>query len=373
MLNRTKLFLDRIQTQKSQPARRQPPSRRRRVLFEALEDRRQLAAWATGISGGGGDYGHSIATDGNGNTYVTGSFTGTVDFDPGPGVTSFTSAPSGDIYGWPDAYVAKYSEIGALVWVRRFGGNLHDAGSGITLDSTGNVYTTGNFTGTVDFDPGSGVVNLAGSAGDSFVSKLDNNGNFVWAKRLGGSGDEAGHAIALDSDSNVYTTGAFSSVTADFDPGSGVFNLTNAGSAGSYDTFVSKLDSSGNFVWAQRLGGTSEDQGRSIAVDGAGNVHTVGVFRSSNADFDPGSGVFNLSAAISDDVFISKLDTFGNFVWAKRFGSLSSEAGQDIALDSAGNVYTSGLFSGTVDFDPGSGVVTLARDIVNCCGRWMLN
>jgi len=126
---------------------------------------------------------------------------------------------------------------------------------------------------------------------------------------------------------------------------------------------VSKLDSSGNFVWAKKMGGDGSDAGRDIAVDGAGNVHTTGNFYST-ADFDPGAGTYYLTAPGGDyfvdpDIFVSKLDSDGKFVWAGNMGGTSSDSGNAIAVDSLGNVYTTGLFSGTADFDPGPGTYYL--------------
>jgi putative cell wall-binding protein len=189
------------------------------------------------------------------------------------------------------------------VWARAFGGTGTDDSFGVAVDAAGNVHTTGSFEGTVDFDPGSGVSNLT-SAGDTdvFVSKLDADGNLVWARAFGGANFDQGFGVAVDAAGNVHTTGRFAG-TADFDPGSGVANLT---SAGIDDVFVSKLDSAGNLVWAHAFGGTSFDEGRGVAVDAAGNVHTTGWFVGT-ADFDPGSGVANLTSAGSADVFVSKL------------------------------------------------------------------
>jgi hypothetical protein len=138
--------------------------------------------------------------------------------------------------------------------------------------------------------------------------------------------------------------------TADFDPDPAVtFALT---SAGGYDTFVSKLDTHGNFVWAKRMGGTSGNYGYSVAVDGAGNVYTAGYFEDT-VDFDPDPAVtFALTSAGTADIFVSMLDTHGNFVWAKRMGGPSGDHGYSVAVDGAGNVYTTGHFQDTADFDP---------------------
>ncbi len=243
---------------------------------------------------------------------------------------------------------------GDFEWAKGMGGAGQDVGNAITVDAAGNVYTTGYFYDTADFDPGAGVFNLT-SAGlqDIFVSKLDSSGNFVWAKRMGGTSYEVGNAIAVDAGGGIYTTGYFNG-TADFDPGTGVFNLTTAGLQ---DIFVSKLDSSGNFVWAKRMGGTASAVGNDIAVD-AGSVYTTGYF-GGTVDFDPGAGVFNLTSAGSQDIFVSKLDSAGDFVWAKRMGGTSFEAGNAIAVDAGGGIYTTGCFYDTADFDPGDGVFNL--------------
>jgi hypothetical protein len=277
------------------------------------------------------DSGNAIAVDSIGNVYTTGTFIGTVDFDPGAGTANLVSAGSSDVF------ISKLDSSGNYVWAKRFGGTDSDEGFSITLDSSGNVYTTGIFRSTVDFDPGDGIANLT-SAGntDVFVSKLNSSGNLVWAKKFGGTSPDEGKSIAIDSTGNVYTTGTFRG-TVDFDPGAGTANLVAAGGNSDIDVFISKLDTSGNYVWAKGFGGTDIDSGRSIAVDTNGNVYTTGIFRST-ADFDPGAGTTNLTSAGGPDVFISKLDSSGNFVWAKRFGGTSGEYGVAIDLDSTGNV-----------------------------------
>jgi hypothetical protein len=305
--------------------------------------------WARQLSGAISDIGNSIAVDGSGNVYTTGYFAGTSDFDPSAGTSNLTSVGSADVF------ISKLDSSGDFVWARRLGGTIYDEGKSITVDGSGNVYTTGLFSGTADFDPGASTFNLI-STGDAdiFISKLDPSGNFVWARRLGGTTFDEGKSITVDGSGNLYTTGSFSG-TADFDPGTGTSNLTSVGSG---DVFVSKLDSSGNFVWAVRWGGTSADQGRSIVLDGPGNVYTTGSFFGS-ADFDPGAGTSNLTSAGLTDVFISKLDSSGNYVWAGRLGGTGSDNGNNISVDGSGDVYTTGSFGGTADFDPGAGTSNL--------------
>lgn len=193
------------------------------------------------------------------------------------------------------------------MWAVGFGGIGGDYGRAIAVDASENVYITGSFQVTVDFDPGSGVSNLTSAGNDDvFVSKLDSSGSFVWAKRSGGTSGDVPQSIAVDGSGNVHTTGYFNG-SGDFDPGAGTTTLT---SAGSDDAFVSKLNSSGDLVWAIRLGGADSDGGQSIEVDGSGNVRIVGYF-SGSADFDPGAGSNNLTAAGQTDVFVLKLDSTG--------------------------------------------------------------
>jgi hypothetical protein len=304
--------------------------------------------WAKAFACTQFEFGYGIAVDATGNVYTTGYFFGTADFDPGAGVASLTSV------NW-DIFVSKLDASGNYVWAKALGGSGFDNGQGIALDATGNVYTTGTFEGTADFDPGAGVANLT-SAGnkDVFVSKLDASGNYVWARRFGGSvSDDIGYGIAVDATGNVHTSGSFFG-TADFDPGAGVANLT----ANSTDIFVSKLNASGNYVWAKALGGTNQDFGFGIALDATGNVYTTGYF-AGTADFDPGAGVANLISGGGDDIFVSKLDASGNYVWGKALGGTGGEVGYGIAVDATGNVHTTGSFAGTADFDPGLGVANL--------------
>ena len=316
--------------------------------------------WAKQMGGTDGGGALAIAVDAAGNVYTTGAFNGTADFDPGPGNYNLTSAGSSDIF------ISKLDAAGNFIWAVQMGGpsdfaaNI-DQSVSIAVDAAGNVYTTGSFDGTADFDPGPGVYNLSSNYdfnSDAFVSKIDANGNFVWAKQIDGINNEAGRSVAVDAAGNVYTTGIFYSTT-DFDPGPGIYNLTPF-NGNNYDIYVSKLDADGNFAWAKQMGSprvsggsAGTDNSYAIAVDAAGNVYTTGNFLGT-ADFDPGPGIYNLTA-VGDaiDLFVSKLDANGNFVWAKQLGGPSSEQAYAIAVDGGGNVYTTGFFTGTADFDPG--------------------
>ena len=185
------------------------------------------------------------------------------------------------------------------------------------------------------------------------------SGDFLWAKKVDGANyNGLAYKIVVDSSGNIYTVGLFAG-TADFDPGVGTFNMT---SVGQEDIFISKLDSNANFVWAKSIGGTSSDYGTDIAIDSSGNVYTTGSF-DGTADFNPDAGTYNLtSAGGASDIFISKLNSGGGFVWAKSMGGTHEDVGIGITLDSSGNLYTTGFFFGTVDFDPGPGIYNLTSE-----------
>lgn len=306
--------------------------------------------WAKQFGGSQDDEGYSIAVDASGNVYTTGYFLGTVDFDPGNGTYDLTS----DVYY--DVFISKLDASGNFVWAKQMPANKHVYGYGIAVDGSNNVLITGLFTGTTDFDPGPGTYYLTpGNFGDIFVAKLNESGNFVWAKQFKSNVECEGHAIALDESGNIYTTGYFKGTT-DFDPGAGTYNLT---SAGAFDIFVSKLDESGNFVWASAMGGISNDYGYAIKVDAKGSVYTVGSFFET-ADFDPGPGIVNLTSAGATDIFISKLNSSGNFEWVRQVGGTLYDNCFSLAIDAASNLYLTGSFDGVVDFDPGSSVNTLS-------------
>jgi len=245
-----------------------------------------------------------------------------------------------------------------LLWAKvlnnsSFSDLFDESAKGIAVDANGNIYVTGYFSGTVDFDPGPGVQNFTSSGGsDFFFAKYDASGNYIFAKTLGSIGeDEAAMAIALDNSGNILITGSFEN-TVDFDPGPGIQNLI---SNGLIDIFIAKYDGSGNYIFAKSMGNDWADRAFSIKVDGTNNIYITGTF-GSTVDFDPAAGVQNLTSVGGGDIFFAKYDASGNYIFAKNIGGIANDGGLCIVLDNSENIYITGSFSVTADFDPGPGI-----------------
>lgn len=309
--------------------------------------------WVRIWGGSGSDMTHAVTLDAGGNPIVTGSFFFTVDFDPGPGITTLTSN------GSSDAFLLKLDVNGNFLWVRQFGGTDIETGLSVAVDPGGNILSAGNFKFTVDFDPGPAVSNLTaiGNNSDAYISKLDASGNYIWGKRIGGSLSEFAHEVTTNASSEVFLCGQYEG-TADFDPGPGTFDLTVVGFAP--DAFVAKLSSAGTFVWARGVGGSSSDSALDLALDSSGNVYTCGQF-ALTVDFDPGAGTANMTSTGFGDFYVLKLDSSGSYVWAKQFGGTSGnylEYAWGIAVN-ATHVYVTGTYDGTVDMNPDTGTAYL--------------
>jgi hypothetical protein len=291
------------------------------ALFILLNN--QLSAqhldWAKNVSNYGSNPGNGVAVDHSGNVYVTGL-----------------------------NYLAiKYNSAGSIIWAD----SIQAAGSSICVDSFGNSYITGTFGGTRDFDPGAGIVNLTATSTSAFIEKIDSAGNFVWVKQISGNDAVISNKIVRNNFGEMYITGHFKG-TADFDPGPSTSNLL---SQSDFDIFIVKLDAAGNLIWAKSVGGPGNDQSLSVALDNNNDVIATGVF-SDSADFDPGAGSTVLSTSTPLGIFVWKLDSGGNFIFAKGmtggwFGTIS----RSVAVDTSDNIFITGNFTGTIDFDPGTG------------------
>lgn len=286
--------------------------------------------WARKINGTYNDHGHSIAVDALGNAFITGEFTEMASF----GSTTLTSTGESDIY------IAKLDTNGNWLWAVRAGSTYDDIGRSIAVDDNSNVYVTGEFEGTVSF----GITTLTSSGDmDILVAKLSTEGNWLWAVKAGGNDYDIGYGIDLDAASNVYITGYFTS-SATF----GNTTLTSLGTYWDSDIFIAKLSSSGSWLWAHSaIGEGAYDKGNSIAVDNSGNSYITGFFEQTIT--------FNnviLTSLVGFDIFVAKMDTDGNWIWAVRGGGSYSNYSYDIALDNSNNPFISGMFDNYAEFGP---------------------
>jgi hypothetical protein len=353
-------------------------TRHRQSGCELLEPRRMLASTFS-LGSIGFDAGYQIAPTNDGHIIVAGQFQGTVDFDPGPGVSNLTAN------GETNLFVAKYTASGALVWARRYGGATRNfdpdelavdprrvlrfptgVGSdplfpgqlitGVATDQWGNVFITGGFRGRAEFQ-GRVVETSDSEFHDIFLAKLTSQGNIVWFNRMGGPFTDMANGIALGPDGSAYITGLFTRF-ADFNPTSTVERFDARGRA---DIFVARYSTNGKLLWVRTAGSAAVDRdqreaGESIAVDGQGNAYIAGVF-SDVALFGPGRNAPSLRSAGGTDAFVAKYDADGAFQWARRTGGRENDGNKAIALGPGGTLYTAGYFGGTADVDPGPGTL----------------
>lgn len=317
--------------------------------------------WAKRFGGMGSDGGRSIALDNAGNVYTAGYMSDTVEFLIGTETLQLVS-----VDGSADIIITKQDADGNFLWAKQMGGAMASQADNIAVDGQGNLIITGSFTETVDFDPGSGVFEMTAIYRDIYIASLTSDGDFLWAKQIGSDYDDNGQSIAIDpSDGSILITGYYTG-TADFDPGPGYFELTTA-YLGDYEIFLLKLDANGNFTWAVSIGGGEGwDFGQGVAVNSNSEIYLTGAFEAI-ADFDPGAEVYEMTASFGalgrTDGFVCKLGSNGRFIWAKQFGDVENDWAYSIAIDDNDNIYTTGMFNGTVDFDPGAGQTILTSDM----------
>jgi hypothetical protein len=285
--------------------------------------------WALRAGGTGPDYASSVALDSSGNAYLTGAFYTAATFGP----NHLTSR------GMHDIFVAKASPAGSWQWASSAGGGMGESGNALAVDADGNTYLTGHFRSLI-INFGSGL--LIGAGGnDLFVGKLNNDGEWLWAVKGGGTGDESGTGIAIDPSGNAYVAGSFASPTALF----GSTSLTNSDSGSSSpaaDVVVAKLDADGSWQWVVPAGGGGYDQPGSIALDDRNNSYLIGSFDSGSATF--GSSTLLPSSPYSN-MFAAKLDADGTWLWAVTNTGAANVRGTDLAVDARGTATLIGSLS----------------------------
>ncbi|BDS15389.1 LamG-like jellyroll fold domain-containing protein [Aureispira anguillae] len=319
-------------------------------------------AFNLGTTGTGKDTrAYDITVDALGNVIVVGEFKGAgVNFAPLGGVaTSLTSSTAGSD---PDGFAAKYNSAGQCIWAMQFGaGTLNNEIYGVATDPSNNIYIAGRLDDNdatnataINVNPLGAAHSMNTNGADIVLIKYNANGLHLWDASIGSSGNlEYAYGVEV-SGANLYLTGEFQG-TAEFNPLGTSIQRT---SLGSYDGFVAQYDAAtGVCNWANRFGGTGSDEARKATVDAAGAVYLTGLFYNT-VDFDPSGGTYNISSSGSSDIFVAKYTSSGTHAWAFPIGGASLDYGYDIDIDGT-NLYVTGKFRGTADFDPSANTANL--------------
>ncbi len=255
------------------------------------------------------DYGNSVAVDSSDNIYVTGYTEGDLDGNTYAG-------------GYGDIFLTKYSSDGTKQWTQQWGTSKGDRGSSVAVDSSDNIYVTGDTYGDLD-----GTTN-AGSW-DIFLTKYSSDGTKQWTQQWGTSEDDTGKSVAVDSSDNIYVTGY---TEGDLD------GNTYAGGYG--DIFLTKYSSDGTKQWTQQWGTSKGDRGSSVAVDSSNNIYVTGF---TGGDLDGNTSVGG------GNIFLTKNNSDGTKQWTTQWGTSESDSGISVAVDSSDNIYVTGYTFGDLD------------------------
>ncbi len=291
--------------------------------------------------------------DSDNNTYFAGHFSASVDLDPGPGTAVFTASADGDMF------IAKYDSTGNYLWGFALEVSANISTAQLALDPDENLVVTGllHGPGTLDLDPSAGVAPINSTLNNRFLAKYSPTGNLIWGIGTdpGGSTSWAANAMHTDPNGNIYIGGQYSG-TVDFDMNASTTALTTTTS---YDIVISKYDSLGNFLWVKTVAGPNNQMMNDMAIDANQDLIFSGYFGTGTTDFDPGSGVFNLTATSGSTMYICKFSSMGNLIWAKIFTGIGNGTGRALEATTSGNIYLTGDFAGTVDFDLEAGIMNL--------------
>ncbi len=288
-------------------------------------------SWANNHFGGSG---YSITSDNNGNIYQAGF-------------------RQDDEYSFPYSFFSKYNKNGNIIWQKIISNITNTSlnyGNVLKLDSFGNIFLIGSFSGTCDFDPSisTNLVSSSDNITNTYIAKFTNNGELNWVKTFTGGYYNSPADAQIDANNNIIITGSFSGTT-DFDPSNSISNQVSQNN--NSDVYVCKLNNNGEYIWAKGFGGSETDNGTSVTLDNTGNIYLAGSF-SLWADFDSQLGPNGyLQTNGFADAYICKFDANGNYIWTKNLGGAGYDTATSIVCNANGDVFISGGFYGTADFD----------------------
>lgn len=286
--------------------------------------------WASSAGESSSDYGNSIYTDANDNTYATGYFSQSITF----GSTTLSDAGGNDIY------LVKYNNQGIVVWAKSFGGSGLDYAENIVCDANGNIILTGAFRSeSINFGSFS-LPNPNSGNGYStfFITKLNADGDVLWASTATSDGNCWGSDVDTDNNGNIVVTGSFDGASVAF--GTTTLNNTYQFFA---DIFLVKYNASGEVLWAQSFGGNSYDYASGVATDDNGNINLIGMFQSPEITF----GVTTFTNTGGQDYFIVHFNTDGLIDWLRNAPGDGDDRPSGITTNPSGDILVSGIYSGS--------------------------
>ncbi len=278
--------------------------------------------WGT-YFGNDNNYGRAVIADHSGNVYFTGN----------------TTDPSG-ISDSNDVFIAKFNSSGSRLWTIYYGKNYDNIGTGISLDSSGNIYITG-WTGDSNgiATSGSYQTSYGGGGGDAFLAKFSNSGSLLWGTYYGGDGQDEGNGISIDGLGDIYITGFTNSASGIAT--SGAYQTSHSGATGlSNEAFLAKFSSSGSLLWGTYYAGI-ESWGSSVAADAFGNVCITG-WTNSDVDVASAGAYQTIYGGAYNDAFLARFNSSGNLLWSTYYGGGNSDGGWNVSIDNLGYIYMSG-------------------------------
>ena len=327
-------------------------------IFVAKYDSGGTFVWAKQLGSTGRDKAYTITIDQSDNLRIGGFFEGSVDFDPGVGTDTLTSAGAGD------GYVLSLDADGNYLWAGRFGGVGTGWANGdgdfvntIAVDGSGNTYVGGViYQGSgpaVDVEFGTGSTTVTGSGQqNTIIVKIDNTGELVWAKHFDSGFLNGPNSLDINANGDIVVGGGLHSQSMDADPGLGVATLNASGLS---DAYIVVLDQDGAYRWAYQYGTAGEESIKGVATDASGNIY-VNAGISGSVDLDPGAGEELFAAVGSYDLVIVSFDSDGNYRWSESYGDASAQSGWGMTVNGQDELVVSGLFEGSLTLPAGSSV-----------------